>query len=138
MLFFCFLLNLLRASSVVRVWLPPSATSRRKACGAGQRPPYVSRHCAGLAKRPPALYKFSSFAVSKSPPARSPDPASSEVSEPTANHVDPFPGAHWVHNPVCPPGTQARACQAPLQGADGGTGLRMPLVASSSSLHCNL
>jgi hypothetical protein len=76
MLFFCFLLNLLRASSVVRVWLPPSATSRRKACGAGQRPPYVSRHCAGLAKRPPALYKFSSFAVSKSPPARSPDPAS--------------------------------------------------------------
>ena len=32
-----------------------------------------------------------------------------------------------MHNPVCPPGTQARARQAPLQGADGGTGLRMPL-----------
>ena len=33
-----------------------------------------------------------------------------------------------MHNPVCAPGTQASSRQSPLQGADGGTGLRMLLV----------
>ena len=32
-----------------------------------------------------------------------------------------------VHNVVCPPGTEAKARQAPLQGADSETGLRMLL-----------
>ena len=77
----------------------------------------------------------------------SPDPASDikygqipRSRSPQLIRLIPSPGAHWVHNPVCTPGTQARARQAPLQGADGGTGLRMLLHLdvhlTHSSINC--
>lgn len=47
----------------------------------GTMPSLCLRHCAGPAKRLPALYKFTSFAVSKSPPFSSLDMLNVDVSE---------------------------------------------------------